>query len=215
MLARMFHYASGLYLELETRAQKYGQTNVALVVLDLTGPPQKDQIHCEPHGAKGGLIHIRVVRKCFREEDAAALLARIEKDELGRCLLPWIPLMKGADQSAIIEHWKRCGDLEPDDLRRGRYKNLAMVFADLADRKEIWKQGLEDWNVKQSTVANEWRAEAHQKDILRLLNIRFHVRSPEIVERVTETQDIDQLLRWFDLAATANSLADFQAAMDE
>ena len=219
MLAHMFHYASGLYLELENRAQRYGQTNVALVVLDLTGPPQNDQILCPLPGTEGGLIHIKVVRKCFREEDAAALLARIEKDELGRCLLPWIPLMKGADRSDIIEQWKRCGDLEPDDHRRGRYKNLAMVFSELANRFEIWKQGLEDWNVKQSTVANEWRAEGIavglHKGILNLLEFRFHTLPPEIVDRIKTTQDVDRLSSWIDLAMTAASLDDFQAAMEE
>ena len=56
-----------------SEAQRYGQTNVALVVLDLTGPPQNDQIQCQLPGTEGG-IHIKVVRKCFREEDAAALL---------------------------------------------------------------------------------------------------------------------------------------------
>ena len=98
-----------------------------------------------------------------------------------------------------------------------------MVFADLADRKEIWKQGLEDWNVKQSTVANEWRTEGiavgltkgDQKAILNLLQIRFHSKPPEIVERVMATQDADRLSRWFELAATEASLEDFQAAMDE
>ena len=83
MLARMFHYASGLYLELENRAQRYGQTNVALVVLDLTGPPQNDQIQCRLPGTEGGLIHIKVVRKCFREEDAAALLAQDREGRAG------------------------------------------------------------------------------------------------------------------------------------
>ena len=105
--------------------------------------------------------------------------------------------------------------LEPDDLRRGRYKNLAMVFADLADRKEIWKQGLGDWNVKQSTIANEWRNEGRQEAILELLENRFHTKPPEIVARVTTTQDANRLSRWIKLAAAADSLADFQAAMEE
>ena len=77
--------------------------------------------------------------------------------------------------------------------------------------------------MKQSMIANEWReegraegpVEARGESILTLLQIRFHTKPPEIVERVTTTQDHGLLSRWFTLAATADSLADFQAAMEE
>ena len=104
MPARMFHYGSGLYLELENRSEWRGKTKVALVVLDLTGPSQTNEIKCELPEDLNGLIHIKMLRRCFREEDAAELLARIEQGEVGGCLLPWIPLMAGADQSDIIEN---------------------------------------------------------------------------------------------------------------
>jgi len=73
--------------------------------------------------------------------------------------------------------------------------------------------------VRESTVANEWRQEgrieARQENILKLLDIRFHANPSEIVAHVNATQDYNRLLRWFKLAATADSIAAFQAAMDE
>ena len=77
--------------------------------------------------------------------------------------------------------------------------------------------------MRQSTIANEWRAEGrtegdtdrHRQDILTLLQIRFHTKPPEIVALVNATQDYNRLSRWFEVAATADSLAAFQAVMDE
>ena len=94
-----------------------------------------------------------------------------------------------------------------------------MVFAELANRTDVWKKGLEDWNVKQSQIANEWRtegrAEAKQEDILEFLEGRF-VQDPlrsSLGLRIL--RNLNRLSSWIKLAAEANSLADFEAGMGE
>ncbi len=80
-------------------------------------------------------------------EDAAALLAEIAAGRLDKCLLPWIPLLLGADRAAIMEEWKRLAELESDEYWKRQYGPLALVFADLAGRKAIWQEALRGWNM--------------------------------------------------------------------
>src|SRR5438477_507623 len=74
--------------------------------------------------------------RTLRDDDAAATLAGIEAGSIGRCVLPWIPLMHGGGDADTMEAWKRVAGLEPDSRLRSVYGSLALVFAELADRKD-------------------------------------------------------------------------------
>ena len=39
---------------------------------------------------------------------------------------------------------------------RSDYAALARIFADAAGRKDLWTDQLKGWNVRQSSVVNEW-----------------------------------------------------------
>jgi len=89
------------------------------------------------------------------------------------------------------------------------------VFAELADRRPVWKQALEGWNVQQSIQVLEWQAEGEKKgmaeSILRVLRRRSSSEIPPDVEvAIRRTQDQALLDSWLDMAATATSIDEFR-----
>src|SRR2546423_1049989 len=80
----------------------------------------------------------RVVRRALREEDAAGTVARVASGELSRCVLPWVALMRGGGEPALIEEWKRLADLEPDPRVRLEYAAEALMFAELPGVRMKW-----------------------------------------------------------------------------
>jgi predicted transposase YdaD len=124
---------------------------------------------------------------------------------------------------------------------RADYGGLARIFAELADRSQVWNQGLEGYNVETSQVVQEWmrqgevkgRAEGEargeakgraegmaegrqllQAKLLKLLRTRFAAEpAGEVVQAVQAQQDLEVLGRWFDLGLTANSLEQAQAGI--
>ena len=71
--------------------------------------------------------------------------------------------MRGAAEIVIIEEWKRLALGETDARRRADFGGLALVFAELAGRRDVWRQALEDWNVQVSQQVLEWQAKARQE----------------------------------------------------
>lgn len=220
-LERVLEYAFRFRRERRPQRDPRLKYLVGGVMLNLTGPPQPDTLQMAlpgmPEHAAGG----RVVRRALREEDAAGTLARIANGELSRCVLPWVSLMRGAGEAAVIDEWKRLADLEPDPRVRLDYAVDALVFAELPGVWNEWKQALEGWNVRTSQQVQEWQAEARAEGVLAnqrsnlmlLLEERFKAPVPrDIANLVQGTQDMNTLLRWFKTAIKANSLDEFRAA---
>jgi hypothetical protein len=208
MMARLLDYVGRLNLELRSRTGTY---RVAAALLNFTGPAQPDTLTmCLPGMADYGL-RLRIVQRTMREEDAAGALTDIAAGQLARCLLPWIPLMRGAEESTIIEHWKAAADAEPSALRRWEYGGLAVLLADLAGRAAEWQHGLEGWNMRQSQVANEWRAEILRESVLQALQLRCRVPVPADLEAtIQQMLDLNQLRRWHEAAVLSESLDEFR-----
>lgn len=144
--------------------------------------------------------------------------------DLSRSVLPWIPLMRGGDEAGIIMEWRRLALEEPSAQRRGDYGGLALVFAELAGRRPVWREALEGWNMQVSQQVLEWQAEARieadlersRKDILRALELRFRAPVPaDLTATVTALADLDELSRWFDATLTSDSLEAFRAAINQ
>jgi predicted transposase YdaD len=114
-------------------------------------------------GPEGPRTLLEVGERNMAAENAAATLAGITEGRIAACLLPWIPLMQGGGETAIIERWKELASAEPDSRRRAEYGALALVFAEAARRREAWKQGLEKWNMIESQQVLEWMAEGEAK----------------------------------------------------
>jgi hypothetical protein len=104
-----------------------------------------------------------VAERNLADEDAATILAEIAAGRLAQALLPWIPLMKGGGEAAIIQQWMDLAGQVADSRRRSDYGGLAMVFADAAGCRKDWKEALRGWNMIESVQVLEWMAEGEAK----------------------------------------------------
>jgi hypothetical protein len=219
MLERLGEYAYRLRRGIrygEEHPQKY---RVVSVLLNLTGPAQPAELDMREDDLDGAGSHLRLVLVTFTEEDAATL-AGVASGELSRGVLPWVPLMRGGGEAGIIAEWRRLALTEPSDQRRADYGGLALVFAELAGRRAAWDQALEDWNVRQSQQVLEWQkvavTEHARRDLLRLLEVRHSTAvPPDLAAMVAASNDLDELSRWFDIAARADSLDAFRAGIGQ
>jgi hypothetical protein len=170
-------------------------------------------------GQTGLRTCLQVVERNLSAEDAAATLAEIVAGRIGRCVLPFLPLMRGGTEVENIEHWKRLAAAEPDNKRCADYGGLALVFAELTEGRPAWQQALEGWNVEQSQQVLEWQAKARKDGkvegkaewLLRLLERRFATQVPEeIATVILATKDVAQLDHWFEAAWRTESLDEFR-----
>jgi hypothetical protein len=176
-----------------------------------------------------GLVGKVWVRNLHRE-DAAATLGDIASGKTARCVLPWIALMHGGERDAIIGEWKRLAQQEQDATLRANYAGLALVFSEKAGRQDVWKKGLEGWDMERSTFADEWRQEGLEKgreeglekglaalraSVSRVLGARFPGQAlPAEAQAALQRQhDLAELSRWVEVASTAPSVEDFRKAI--
>lgn len=216
---RMGHYA--LTLSNEVSADGAAVQPVMGVLLVLTGRLPEAGLRLEVEGC-GAFVGVKpeVVNLC--DENAVATLTDIAAGRLGFIVLPFVPLMAGGGELALIEEWKRVALREPDAAKRALYRDLALVFAELAKELVNWQGGLEGFEMQESTVVQGWINRGVQQEavaarrawLLRLLQNRFQTPVPEPIRLAIEgTNDVATLDRWFDAATSAPSLAEFRAAM--
>jgi hypothetical protein len=98
------------------------------------------------------------------------------------------------------------------------------VFADMADRTQVWQTGLEGFDMKESVVIRQWRQEGKAEGlamgaltnaraaVVSVLQARFpDVSVSEGVRTALErTADIQQLTDWLRQAALIPSPGDFE-----
>ncbi|HTU20396.1 MAG TPA: hypothetical protein VMG10_20195 [Gemmataceae bacterium] len=205
---------------------------VVAVLLNLTGPAQAEVWTMTPPDFGDLGLQLRVRVRTLREEDALQLLTDIGQGRAARCLLPWLPLMRGGDQSTVIEEWKRLAGAEADVRKRGDYGGLARVLAELSGRDEIWTKGLEGWNVEVSQVVLEWQAQARaegreegraeeraemlkllRERLLRLLQKKAQAELPADLVAVVQGQtDPTVLGNWLDCTIDASSVEELRSA---
>jgi hypothetical protein len=234
MLLRLLEYLARLLRERLHTPGAAERPWVGAALLNLTGPKQEDTLTLlgsallppveaeEPPPPEAAELRWRIRQKTLSEEDAAETLTRIAAREHSRCLLPWVPLMQGGGEPAIIQRWKQLAEAEPNATRRADFGGLALVFAELTAHRRRWREALEGWNMRRSEQVMEWQAEAaarteirvRQADILRILEVRFRRRpSQKLAEAVQAQTDAAVLQEWLDLAVTADSLQAFRTAI--
>jgi hypothetical protein len=217
-LERVSEYMLRFRRERRPRSDPRLKYMVGGLLLNLTGPRQPESLAMPLPGMEEFGLGGRVVRLALREEDGTATLARFTSGELSRCVLPWVALMRGSGQSGIMDEWKRLADLEPDSRVRLEYAADALIFAELPDVQDRWKQALEGWNVRVSQQVLEWQAEAKVKlqraNVLRALEKRCRAPVPsDLAEAIQATQDMNLLFRWFDASLEMNTFDEFRAAI--
>ena len=212
MFGRLLEYLGQLWRTTKPDAEKGSRFHVGAVVVNLsgTGLASRDMRWA------GLATKVQVVERNLASESADELLGAIERGEHSRALLPWIPLMTGADEAGMIERWKRAGEAEPDDRQRSSLAGLAKVFAEAAGRKELWVKQLEGWNMKVSTVVEEWRLEGEVRGlvagVLGVLEAKFGGVPPELADAIRPTTDAAQLRSWLIAASRAGDLAEFRSS---
>ncbi len=216
ILSRVAEYALHLHRGIPAQRDPRVNYDVVGVVLNLTGAEQSASWAMAPPDFGGLGLFFRGKIVTLREVDATATLADVAAGRTARCVLAWVPLMRGADTPAIIAEWRRLAEGEPDLRKRGDLGGLARVFSDLADRTDVWKTGLEGWNVETSKAVMEWEAQGLAKGrvetlratILRLLKFRFKDLPAVLVATVESQQDLTALDRWYEIAMAATTLAE-------
>ena len=204
MFGRFLEYLGRLWRERRPAAGT-GRYRVGAAVVNLTGrgAASRDMLL----GPTGPRTHLQVIERNLIDEDAAATLAGVADGRMSRAMLPWIPLMRDGGETGIMERWKELALAEPDSRRRAEYGALALVFAEPAGRRALWKQALEKWNMIESQQVLEWMAEGEAKGLregllrasrtrtlLRdLLEDRFGPLPEALVQQIEATTDPDVL----------------------
>ena len=222
---RLLEYLARLRRELRHGPRHREKFRVVAGLVQLTGPAVTDHLDMTLPGESGVGLQFRIASKTLRDEEAASTLLEIAEARATRWLLPWIPLMKGGGKPTMVEEWKRLALLEPIPRARADYAALALIFSGLTRHRGRWKQALEGWNVKESMVINEWKAEwkaegkaegkveGERDFLLRTLMFRFPGNVPaEWVAAIKAQDDSDILSQWLDALFTASSPAEFRAA---
>ena len=120
MFGRMMVYLGGIWLGKKPDPERGSRYSVTGVVVYLTGRGNASR---QFEWAEAGVKTELLLREWgMQSELAADLLGGIETGAVSHTLLPWIPLMTGADQAGIVEVWMRlaggvpvrgCGRITP------------------------------------------------------------------------------------------------------
>jgi hypothetical protein len=114
-----------------------------------------------PHtGGLGSKTSVYVKNLC--EVSAKRTLTQIAKGQLARCVLVWVPLMKGANDPKIVAAWEKLARAEPDESKRADLGSLAKLFCELVEHSH-WDKLLEDWNVMHSKFVSEIEQRGEQR----------------------------------------------------
>jgi hypothetical protein len=222
MLDRLLEYLVRLRRGLRHGPDRREKYRVAAALVSLTGPPQPDTLEMGLPGLATPTIRFHAAVRTLRDEDAGTTLDQIAAGQTSMSLLGWISLMRGGGEPDIIERWKLVASQEPEKERRATYVAVVQVFSELTDCKAQWKSGLEGWDMKESTVVAEWKAEARAEgiaetkrgDLIQLLELKFGSAVPaDLVAAIEAQADIDVLSHWFKAAFKAESLDAFRKAM--
>jgi len=211
---RMLGYLGALWLEKRPDPEPGSRFHVGAVVINLTGRGGASRDLKVGTGKRRLRTCLEIVEVNMATVSAKSVLRAISARRTGRCLLPWIALMHGGDESAIIRRWLKLAQAEPDSRLRADYGALALVFAEAAGRQEIWKQALEGWEMVESKQVLEWEAagavKARRADVRRLLEIRFGPLPEALLQRLQALSDMNRLEALFDQAVSLVSLQDLQ-----
>jgi len=213
LFGRLLVYLGQLWLEKRPTDAGGERFAVGAALVNLTGRSRTSRdMSLRRTGVRTNLV---VVERNLCDEDGAALLDAIAGGNVPRALLPWLPLMRQGDESAIIQRWIALASQETDSRRRGDYGGLALVFAEAAKRLPIWKEALKEWNVIESQQVLEWMAMGEAKGeinaLLQVLAARFPPGAPADLESaIRASADRQRLRDYLVAAAKADSLDAFR-----
>jgi hypothetical protein len=220
MLDRVLEYQLRVMRKLRHGPHRHDRYPVTGVVIYLSGrkSPQSLTLKTRLPGTKLGM-RCKTGVMCLEREQARTTLERIDRGELGRSILIWVPLMAGGNDPAVVSEWVRLAKLEPDAERQKEYATLALVFAGWKNYLGVWRTPLEEWNMERISIVEEWRTDAvvraNRQILLRMLPLRFRTEVPaDLKERIERTSDPKTLERWLEAFAEQSSLEGFRAVVE-
>jgi hypothetical protein len=242
ILDRALEYLVRVRRVLRHGPQRREKFQVIATLVNLTGAPQPDTLEMGLPGQDAPALRFHLVTRNLREEDAALTLDGIASRTVSRCLLSWISLMQGGAEPDIMERWKAIAATEPNGAHRATYGLLVTIFAELTGCADLWYSALKEWDMRESTLVNEWkaewmaegraegeakgraegeaegeakgRAEGERSALLLVLGQKFHTPVPrDLAEAVAAQSDSAVLTRWLTIAIDADSLEAFRSAI--
>ncbi len=153
--------------------------------------------------------------------DAGAMLEEIAAGVIPREVLALIPLMNRGAEDAMIARWLEVAGSDADAGRRGDY-SLALVFSEAVRCRDKWETALKGFNMIESPLVREWKDAAKLEGILegkiegkiewllRVVKGKFRDFTEEVGTGIRESQDLEKLDRWLDVALTVDTLEEFR-----
>jgi hypothetical protein len=125
--------------------------DVVGAIVFLTGPRQPSLWRMKPDDFCDLGMVMECAVPCFRDMDVMQVVARIAGKELSPALLPFSPLMGGADRT---EAAVACRDLlkqETDQRKRKDMAAVALVLANLNAKPEVWRSAFMELQMDANT----------------------------------------------------------------
>jgi hypothetical protein len=195
MFARLLSYLGHLAVEKRPDPEPGSRFKVAAVVFNLTGRGNTSR---DDHLRKAKVQTCLRVDECdLSELDALTTLRQIGRGRVPPCVLGWIPLMQNGGEPGTLKAWRRLASGEQDSRRRGDYGFLALLFAELTGTDDIWRSLLEDWNVTESRLVQDWltqeRLRTLRQTLRLLLEDRFRELPQGVGQRIEACGDAERL----------------------
>jgi len=209
MFGRLLEYLGRLWRAEKPSPERGDRYRLGAAVINLTGVGRAS--HDFEWIPVGPRTCLRVAERNPSRESAGDMLAGIAAGMRPMALLPLIPLMQGGAEPGIIEEWMRLASAEANSRRRSDSGVLAVIFAEAAGARPVWKEALRDWNMVESQQVLEWQSQAQVMSILGVLEARFGPVPGDLAAAIESVIDVKRLVRITVLASQAPSLDQFRA----
>jgi hypothetical protein len=136
--------------------------------------------------------------------------------------MTFVVLMKGGGDPKIIDRWKKAAQrrLEYDLDRLAALRFFALTFAELIPQLLNWQQSLEGWQVRETQMSKNLKAEGELRGrrtaLLQAAQRKLKSEAPEEVRLAIEgTNALDTLERWLDAVFEVDSWPDFEKRLKQ
>jgi hypothetical protein len=206
MFGRAMVYEGMIWLQEKPSEEAGDRFDLQSVIVNLTGVGNSARRMAWLPGA--GTIR-EPIEWNLETLDADVILDQVAKGEAPTALLAFVSLMKNGGNPATIGRWLEVANQESDPHRKADLA-LVVVFAQLTGHERTWQKALEGFNVIESVIVNEWKAQTAVKALMGILEDKFPPVPDEVKAKIEATTALDVLQRWVVLAAKVDSLDSFR-----
>jgi hypothetical protein len=204
-LPRLAEYCLRVHREVPVQRDPRVPYRVLCAVVYLTGAEQANTFAMEPDEAGDDVgLWLSVHRITMAKEDAVATVAAVAADTVTRAALPFVPLMRGANDPELVKRWRQVTCTDSELQQQATIGFLALTLAKLMPWVEVWNGGLANMGVEKSPYWEEirvggrveGRVEQARQSVIDLLQDRFgNEVAAELTPRVVQTTDLAVLNR--------------------